>query len=200
MTTDKISRRTLGGLAAAGVGVPLLAACGGDASGRQRTRAAASPRLRPARRVSAHPWRDDFRRAPADEALTSTSDVEVGGGAIFADQEVVVTQPSAGEFKCFTAVCSHQGCLVSSVSDGTINCDCHGSKYSIENGDVEEGPATFPLAEEKIADHRLRRLDQPGVASAGRGASAGGRAGRPVRRGPRAGDRRGPAPRCGSPR
>ena len=82
--------------------------------------------------------------------LTSTSDIEVGGGAIFADEEVVVTQPSEGEFKCFTAVCTHQGCLVSSVSDGTINCACHGSKYSIENGDVEQGPATFPLAEEPI--------------------------------------------------
>ena len=74
----------------------------------------------------------------------------MGGGAIFADEEVVITQPTEGEFKCFTAICSHQGCLVSSVSDGTINCDCHGSKYSIENGDVEQGPATFPLAEEKI--------------------------------------------------
>ena len=37
MTTDKISRRTLGGLAAAGVGVPLLAACGSsDPGGRGR--------------------------------------------------------------------------------------------------------------------------------------------------------------------
>ena len=36
MTTDKISRRTLGGLAAAGVGVPLLAACGSDGPTRRR--------------------------------------------------------------------------------------------------------------------------------------------------------------------
>lgn len=74
----------------------------------------------------------------------------MGGGAIFADAEVVVTQPSKGEFKCFTAVCSHQGCLVSSVSGGTINCDCHGSKFSIEDGGVEEGPATFALEEVPI--------------------------------------------------
>ena len=62
----------------------------------------------------------------------------------------MVTQPTEGEFKCFTAICTHQGCLVASVSDGTINCDCHGSKYSIETGEVEEGPATFPLAEVPI--------------------------------------------------
>ncbi len=36
------------------------------------------------------------------------------------------------------------------ASGGTINCDCHGSQYSIENGDVEQGPATFPLAEVPI--------------------------------------------------
>ena len=76
------------------------------------------------------------------EGLTSTSDIEVGGGAIFADDEVVITQPSEGEFKAFSAVCTHQGCLVSSVSDGTINCDCHGSKFSIETGEPE-GSAVF---------------------------------------------------------
>lgn len=149
MTTDKISRRTLGGLAAAGVGVPLLAACSGDdpdtASdpGGSSGSASSSTSGSPSETASSE-------SAPAADALTSTSDIEVGGGAIFADQEVVVTQPTEGEFKCFTAICTHQGCLVSSVSDGTINCDCHGSKYSIENGDVEAGPATFALAEEKI--------------------------------------------------
>ena len=154
MTTDKISRRTLGGLAAAGVGVPLLAACSGDDSGQATdpstpdSSASASPSASSGGAAPSETAGSES--APAGDALTSTSDIEVGGGAIFADQEVVVTQPTEGEFKCFTAICSHQGCLVSSVSDGTINCDCHGSKYSIENGDVEEGPATFPLAEEKI--------------------------------------------------
>jgi Rieske Fe-S protein len=62
----------------------------------------------------------------------------------------VVTQPTSGQFKCFTAVCTHQGCIVSDVSDGTINCACHGSQYSIEDGSVVQGPATFPLSEEKI--------------------------------------------------
>ena len=59
----------------------------------------------------------------------------------------MVTQPTADEFKCFTSICSHQGCPVASVSGGTINCDCHGSQYSIKDGSVVTGPATFPLAE-----------------------------------------------------
>jgi len=39
----------------------------------------------------------------------------VGGGIILPDEQVVVTQPSAGEFKAFTAVCTHAQCVVSSV-------------------------------------------------------------------------------------
>ncbi|MBA3264798.1 MAG: Rieske (2Fe-2S) protein, partial [Nocardioidaceae bacterium] len=33
------------------------------------------------------------------------------------------------------------------VADGTINCPCHGSTFSIEDGSVVSGPATEPLAE-----------------------------------------------------
>ena len=154
MTTDKISRRTLGGLAAAGVGAPLLAACGSDdpetAADPSGSSSSSSPASSPGSTSAAPSETASSESAPAADALTSTSEIEVGGGTIFADEEVVVTQPTEGEFKCFTAICSHQGCLVSSVSDGTINCDCHGSKYSIETGDVEEGPATFALAAEKI--------------------------------------------------
>ena len=154
MTTEKLSRRTLGGLAAAGGGLPLLAACSSDDSGTATdpTGSSSSAPTSSASSSSAPSGSATSESSPAGggDVLTSTSDIEVGGGAIFADEKVVVTQPSEGEFKCFTAVCTHQGCLVSSVSDGTINCDCHGSKYSIENGDVEQGPATFPLAEEPI--------------------------------------------------
>ena len=154
MTTDKISRRTLGGLAAAGVGAPLLAACSSDdpetAADPSGSSSSSSPASSPGSTSAAPSETASSESAPAADALTSTSEIEVGGGTIFADEEVVVTQPTEGEFKCFTAICSHQGCLVSSVSDGTINCACHGSKYSIETGDVEEGPATFALAEEKI--------------------------------------------------
>ncbi|MGP3751526.1 Rieske (2Fe-2S) protein [Streptomyces sp. IBSNAI001] len=82
--------------------------------------------------------------------LTRTSEVPVGGGTIFEDRKVVVTQPSAGEFKAFSAVCTHAGCIVSSVADGTIDCACHGSRFSVEDGAVEQGPATRPLPAERI--------------------------------------------------
>jgi len=79
-------------------------------------------------------------------SLALTSDVPVGGGKILADKKIVITQPRAGSFQAFTAVCTHQGCTVSSVSGGTVNCPCHGSKFSIANGSVVAGPAPSALA------------------------------------------------------
>ncbi|WP_369257292.1 Rieske (2Fe-2S) protein [Streptomyces sp. R35] len=88
--------------------------------------------------------------APSGQELAATSDIPVGGGKIFKEQKVVVTQPKKGEFKAFSAICTHRGCTVASVSGGTINCPCHGSKYSIENAAVEAGPAPRPLPAAKI--------------------------------------------------
>ncbi|MFF7259968.1 Rieske (2Fe-2S) protein [Streptomyces sp. NPDC008159] len=84
------------------------------------------------------------------EALATTADIPVGGGKIFKDEKVVVTQPREGDFKAFSAVCTHRACLVTTVEDGTINCPCHGSKFSVTDGAVEHGPAQRPLPAEQI--------------------------------------------------
>jgi Rieske Fe-S protein len=81
----------------------------------------------------------------ADDALTSTSEILVGSGKIFPLPKVVVTQPTAGEYKAFSAVCTHMGCIVNQISNGTIDCPCHGSQYSISTGAVVAGPAPRPL-------------------------------------------------------
>ncbi|MEU6196909.1 Rieske (2Fe-2S) protein [Streptomyces sp. NPDC047061] len=88
--------------------------------------------------------------AASGEVLAQTSEIPEGGGTIFKDQKVVVTQPTKGEFKAFSAICTHQGCTVNQVVDGTIDCPCHGSKFHIADGSVAHGPATKPLPAETI--------------------------------------------------
>jgi Rieske Fe-S protein len=73
----------------------------------------------------------------------SASEVPVGGAAIVGD--VVVSQPTAGSYKAFSAVCTHQNCLVSRVEGTRITCACHGSQFSATDGSVITGPANRAL-------------------------------------------------------
>ena len=82
-------------------------------------------------------------------ATATTADIPVGGGKIFADIQAVITQPTEGEFKAFSSICTHQNCPVTEVTD-TINCSCHGSKFSIADGSVLNPPATNPLGERTV--------------------------------------------------
>ena len=88
--------------------------------------------------------------ASGGQELAKTSDIPLGGGKIFADQKVVVTQPKKDEFKAFSAVCTHLGCTVGTISNGIIECPCHHSKYRIADGSVAGGPAPKPLPAEQI--------------------------------------------------
>jgi Rieske Fe-S protein len=145
------TRRTiLRGAAVAGVAAisgVSLAGCGGDEAttaggGTTTTPAAPAETSVPA---SAPAGGGGAGGGGAGAGLAKTSEIPVGGGKIFQSEKVVVTQPTAGEFKAFSAVCTHQACTVASVSGGTINCPCHGSKFSIADGSVKNGPAQRPL-------------------------------------------------------
>ncbi|MEV8032536.1 Rieske (2Fe-2S) protein [Streptomyces sp. NPDC002742] len=82
--------------------------------------------------------------------LAKTSDIPEGGGKVFADKGVVVTQPTAGTFKAFSSKCTHQGCAVKGIANGVITCPCHNSQFSATDGSVKKGPATSALAAAKI--------------------------------------------------
>jgi Rieske Fe-S protein len=76
---------------------------------------------------------------PGGGAVARTADVPTGGGLIL--DGVVITQPASGEFRGFSTTCTHQGCTVTTVGDGTIDCPCHGSRFSIEDGSVVQAAA-----------------------------------------------------------
>ena len=82
--------------------------------------------------------------------LANVREIPVGGGKIFAAERVVVTQPARGTYRAFSAVCTHVGCILNQISDGTINCPCHGSEFKITNGAVVTGPAPRPLPRKQI--------------------------------------------------
>jgi nitrite reductase/ring-hydroxylating ferredoxin subunit len=130
--TGELTRRTLiirGGLSALAIGA--LSSCTNYGSG-------------------AAPSQAGSTGAGTGSGVTTTrADIPVGGGKVFTDAQTVITQPKSGQFKAFTAICTHQQCTVADVTT-TINCNCHGSKFSITDGSVVNGPAQLPLAAKKL--------------------------------------------------
>ncbi|MFD4143232.1 MULTISPECIES: Rieske (2Fe-2S) protein [unclassified Streptomyces] len=142
-------RRTVLAAGTAGAAA-LVAGCGnggGDAGG--ETTAPAKTEAAPAESPSST-GKPGESPSLAGKKLAAASEIPVGGGKVFASEKVVVTQPTAGDFKAFSAVCTHQGCTVRTVADGTIDCPCHDSKFRVSDGSVAEGPATKPLPPEQI--------------------------------------------------
>ncbi len=118
--------RAAGVVGAVVVGTGSLAACGTDAGSAVGSATSA-----------------------AAEAITA-AEIPVGGGKVFESIQTVVTQPTAGEYKAFSSICTHQGCQVGGVADGVITCPCHGSTFDAATGQVVQGPATQPLPEKSV--------------------------------------------------
>lgn len=121
--------RAAGVVGAAAVGVGTLSACGSAQDAANQAAGAASS---------------------AVSQVIKAAEIPVGGGKVFEAISTVVTQPTAGEYKAFSSVCTHQGCQVGGVSNGVITCPCHGSQFDAATGAVKQGPATQPLPEKSV--------------------------------------------------
>ena len=136
--TPGLDRRTvLGAAGLVGVGL-VVAACGSSSSGSTPT---PSSTRQPG--GSSTP-------SSSGTVLGSTMAIPVGGGMIYANQQVVVTQPTSGKYVGFSAVCPHQGCIMAGLTQGLIVCPCHGSTFSITDGAVTQGPSPTGLPPVKI--------------------------------------------------
>jgi len=154
-----VARRTVlraaGLLGLTGAGAAALSACAEASGGSPSAAPTASETSAP---TTPSPTADTTSPTPSASTAeapkgpsVATSKVPVGGGVILEDADYVITQPSKGQYKAFSKICTHQGCPVASVSDGVIHCNCHGSEYSIKDGSVTNPPAPKPLAEAKAS-------------------------------------------------
>ena len=144
MTTTHTTALTRRSLLAAGGALCATCAAGCATYGTQ----AAAPSQAPAAQESPQAAPAPQQAAPA--GLAAVADIPVGGGKVFADQSIVVTQPQPGTFAAFDATCPHQGCKVNEVVDGSISCPCHGSKFGVADGAPTTGPAKSPLGSRQV--------------------------------------------------
>lgn len=131
----KIARREALGVGVASVAAVTLAACS-----QEPEIAATTP---PSASVDQAP-----EQTTGDVLLGAASEVMVGSGHKFKIDEmltVLVTQPKTGDYRGFSATCTHSGCIVSGVRDGEIACGCHGARFDQETGAVLAGPAKTAL-------------------------------------------------------
>jgi Rieske Fe-S protein len=146
MDVDRRVVLQVSGLAAVG---GLVVACGSSAAGGASSAASSAAPSSAGSAAAGSPVASSS--AGGSTVLTPTADVPLKGGVILPDMAVVVTQPSAGTYKAFSAICTHQGCLVGSVDNNEIICPCHGARYSAEDGSVLQGPAQEALAQGPVA-------------------------------------------------
>jgi nitrite reductase/ring-hydroxylating ferredoxin subunit len=142
-TGDASRRGVMGGFVALGVAVPLLAACGSDDSGSGSAGNGDADTGSSGDSGSAG-------GTTSSGAIGKTTDVPVGSAKIYSGEKVMVSQPTEGEFRAFSAVCTHQQCAITKLDGDEIECTCHFSRFKTADGSVAKGPATKPLEELEV--------------------------------------------------
>lgn len=97
------------------------------------------------------------RESGARESLTlaAINDLPPDSSKIFRfnKEPVILVHTQSGQFKAFSARCTHLGCIVQYMSDGHaphFSCNCHGSEFDM-NGKNITGPASYPLVPFRVS-------------------------------------------------
>lgn len=133
------------GVAAGTVAAPVLAACGGSGDTGSTGGSGGTDTSGTSGGTGA-----------AGEVLAKTTDISVGGAVFLDSPSVVITQPAKGDFHAFSRTCTHAHCPVAKITDGKIECTCHGSLYDMTTGANVGGPAPAPLT---VIDIKVKGTD-----------------------------------------
>lgn len=146
-----LTRRTILTLGSAGAvgGALALAGCAADAPSSSTSPPTTAPPL-----VEETPTEPSAAPdAPAVGAdIAALADVPVGGSidATINGEPALISQPTAGQVVAFSAICTHQQCVVAAAGN-EFHCPCHGSMFDATTGDVIQGPALEPLSAIRVA-------------------------------------------------
>ena len=156
MRERRISRRKLIRLGAAlglgSVGASVVASCGGGGGSAEsgETKTATGDPATTGESIGGGP------EVGKGQAIAMESEVTPNTAFPFIDtstgQQGVLVRLENGEFAAYSAVCTHQACLVTYQPETQrLACPCHGSVFDPARGAAAEtGPARLPLPEAEI--------------------------------------------------
>ncbi|MBK9101030.1 MAG: Rieske (2Fe-2S) protein [Austwickia sp.] len=137
MTAREPDRRSVlragAAITIAGFSVSVISGCGGGKN---------SPGTQAAATVNE--LSDQAKQAIA--AAITSGKVAVGKPAFLPDAQVIVTEPTRGQYRVFSNICTHQAARVDQVNaKGNLVCSLHGSEFDPATGEAKVGPAGKPL-------------------------------------------------------
>jgi len=93
--------------------------------------------------------------------IDSSSPLSTAGNAVllqYSSGNLLVDRSNQNTFNALSAICTHQGCLITGYDSGNKNfvCPCHGSTFNL-TGQVVKGPAqrALPQYQTQFSNNQL---------------------------------------------
>ncbi|WP_291314454.1 Rieske (2Fe-2S) protein [Corynebacterium sp. UBA2622] len=78
------------------------------------------------------------------------TEVPVGSAVIL--DKVIIAQPTEGHFVAYSTTCPHEFKKITQVQGDIVRCTAHGSRFSIADGSVVNGPAVRGMRQVELAE------------------------------------------------